>query len=309
MPLSANVAQGQASPQSLLGTVRENRNRGQGLAGVEVQIDGEAKGTSNDAGQFRIGNLKSGSHLLFLRRIGYLPIRTSFVIRANEVTVLDFYMDQSPYLLPTIETTVTTHGIYGTVWDSSLVPLKGAIVDVLGFGGEDATTDQVGHFEFPKAHGGTYMIRVSMPGYGERRTVLEVPKGEGRRIEFRLVKSGRGDHAPGESEALWALRRRLALSFRNTRMSPSEIARFGSMRLCDVPKISVLAGEPTTVIVNGVQVLREVSLCSWRMDEVALIEFCSRVGCHNPDYPMPLRYPDASGRPRRGGPVIIWEKR
>jgi hypothetical protein len=153
------------------------------------------------------------------------------------------------------------------------------------------------------------MVLVVSPGYAERRKVLEVERRRGRELGFRISQSLEEEQVPGEAEALWELRGRMVHLFRNTRMTTSEILRFGSLRLCDVPKLNVLAGAVTTVVLNGVTVLREVSLCSWRMDQVELLEFCSRGACPNPDAPAPLRYPDTLGRRKPGGAIVIREKR
>jgi hypothetical protein len=174
--------------------------------------------------------------------------------------------------------------------------------------GRDLVTDSAGYFAAPRTHGGAYLVVVDHPGFDERRLSLEVPKGKGRELSFRLSPLHESRTSPGREEALWELGRRLAFGIRRARMMPQELRNFGSMRLCDIPKLRVLAGDPTTVVLNGVTVLREVSLCAWRADEVAILELCSQGSCTNPDAPSPLRYPDPSGRQRPGGAIVLWER-
>jgi hypothetical protein len=175
--------------------------------------------------------------------------------------------------------------------------------------GGEAVTDSSGQFAFPKASNGTYMVQVSLRGFAERRLVIEVPKGTGRELGFPLTPASDQNELPGGAVALWELSAALSDGLSQHSNGAQRDPTIWLRALCDVPKIRSLAGDPTTVILNGVTVLREVSLCSWRMDEIALIEFCSLGGCYNPDAPRPLRYPDPSGRRRPGVAITVWEKR
>jgi hypothetical protein len=75
-----------------------------------------------------------------------------------------------------------------------------------------------------------------------------------------------------------------------------------------------MAGDPTTVLLNGEQILRGVSLCAWRMDEVDLVEFGSELRLST-DLARGLGGQSLSRPSRRGSPrsrpryVIIWERR
>ena len=293
---------------SFLGTVRQVGDSGSRLAGAEVLL-GNRQTTTDQLGQFRLDNVEPGRYHVRVRRVGYHPIYSRVAIEATRPTEADFFMTPAPLLLPTLEVEGTRTGVYGVVGDTAFRPLAGARVAVLGYRGGDRLTDSLGRFAFPEADRGPYMVQVSYPGLAERRIVIEVPTGRGRELGFRLAPEIEPRTIPGSAEALWELRGRLAMGQRKARMAPSELSRFGTMRLCDVPKIRAEAGDPATVVLNGVEVLREVSLCSWRVDEIALIELCSMGPCINPDAPRPLRYPDPRGRQRRGGAIIIWEKR
>jgi hypothetical protein len=300
----------QAAPQStpsFFGIVRQIGTGGAPIAGAEVLI-GSQEATTDRQGRFSFERIQPGNYPVRVRRIGYRPMRSRISVKVRP-TEVEFQMTPAPALLPTLEVVAQRTGIYGVVGDSLFRPIVGAKVSVLGLRGGDVRTDSLGRFAFPNAGAATYLIHVEQPGYTERQMVVELPQGSGRELSFRLVPDSERRAVPGSAAALWELRRRLAMQPRNTRMTPGEIQRFGSLRLCDVPKIRSLAGDPATVILNGVTVLREVSLCSWRMDEIALVEFCSLGPCFNPDSPRPLRYPDPSGRRRPGGAIIVWEKR
>lgn len=302
----ADTSPAQQPKQSVIGVVRTG-DSGRPLPGAEVVI-GDRKTTTNERGAFRLEGQAPGQYPLTVRLIGYRPLRARVSVVAEGPTELDLRLDPMPVMLPTLVAEASRPGIYGVVADSALHALREVKVAVIGFMGGEALTDSAGGFAFPKANDGTYMIQVSKPGYGERRISVEVQKGKGREVSFRLAPASEENKYPGEAEALWELRRRLAANFRNTRMTRSEMQRFGSMRLCDVPKLTVRAGDPTTVILNGVRVLRETSLCAWRMDEVELVEFCDLGGCPNPDAPSPLFYPGGGGTRRRSA-VVIWERR
>lgn len=272
-------------------------------------VFGRREVSSDSAGRFRLDSLPAGEHIVRIRAIGFVPLTTRVTVAAGSSLGVEFILNPAPVILPTIEALGRRTGLYGHVVGPTLLPLPGATVSILGFRGGEMLTDSLGLFAFANAHGGAYMVTVSHPDFPSRTLTLEVPKNSGRELGFRLTPGARTPTAPGEAAALWELGRRLSMSFREVRMMPAELQRFGTMRLCDVPKIQARAGASTTVILNGVMVLRGVSLCAWRMDEIALLEFCDKQGCYNPDAPQPLRYPDLSGRPQRGTPVVLWEKR
>ena len=136
-------------------------------------------------------------------------------IRRRDVfPLLVLHLIRSPYVLPTLVVESSNRGLYGSVGDSALLPLVAAKVAVLGVGGREVATDSAGRFAVPEATGGTYMVRVSKPGYAERHLVLDLPKGAGRELSFRLANAGRTRFAPGMANAYWDLDRRLAFEFR-----------------------------------------------------------------------------------------------
>ena len=116
-------------------------------------------------------------------------------------------------------------------------------------------------------------------------------------------------------------------------MATKDLERYGSGGLCDIPRIRTEVGRSSTattnLILNGVTVYRDfdvASLCSWRADEVELVEFNSHickdltqsvaailnlwcVGGSNVPRSMMVEGGPVSTQGVNGSYVIIWEKR
>jgi hypothetical protein len=80
------------------------------------------------------------------------------------------------------------------------------------------------------------MVRVTYPGYSERRFSVDVSRGEGRELGVLLSRSTR---APSRIEdvAVEELGHRLATGLPRERMSAKDLERSGSLGLCDVPQV------------------------------------------------------------------------
>lgn len=304
----------QARVQTVTGVVLELGGTGRPIVGADVLI-GPRGTTTNERGAFRMDSLPPGRHPLTVRRIGYRPLRGNVPVVLEQPTELELYMVPAPHLLPTLIAEGPRRGIFGVVGDTGLRPLPGAKVTLLGPGGRDRLTDSLGRFEFPEAVGGTYVLRVALAGYQERRHQVELPKGEGRELSFKLGEQALQQRfSPGENAALWDLGRRLVFELKRSRMTSAELERYGAMSLCDVPRVRAHSMDPATVVVNGITLLREVSLCAWRTDEVDLVEFCSEMRSCAVPYeglrPVTSSRRGRSRTPRGGqGTVVIWEKR
>jgi hypothetical protein len=283
------------------------------LVGAEVLL-GTRRAQTNERGRFRIDSVAPGSYTLVVRQIGSRVLRRQLTITESSPTDLALYLLPAAQLLPTMIVEGRRTGLYGSVGDTAYRAIEGARVTVLGSGGGERLTDSLGRFGFSDLPGGAYMVRVTMPGYVERRLVVDLPKGQGRELGF-LLPAGRDRTTNLDRAALADLDRRLSFELRNSRMTRTEMARYGSMALCDVPRIRTMAGDPTTVLLNGEQILRGVSLCAWRIDEVDLVEFGSELRLST-DLARGLGGQSLQSRPsRRGSPrsrpryVIIWERR
>lgn len=313
-------ATGAAQLQTVRGTVRDSLT-GAPLAGADVLL-GSRLAATNAEGAFRLDSIAPGPHYVTVRFAGYVPIRTRLVVLTARPTVLDYRMDPAPFLLPPVVTELRRVGIFGAVGDTTRKPLAGARVEVAGVNGGSAITDARGGFSFPAADRGTYLVRITHPGYGERQFALELAPGEGRQVVVVLTPSKRRA-SRAETQALEALSNRLAFGLRWNRLTPSELARYGSQGLCSIPRVAVELGQGdsyTTIILNGVTVLERFpvsSLCGWRADEVALVEFgrdlCDDVtGSIALSLPVPAWCIGPSrgiGGGRAASYAIIWEKR
>ena len=314
---------------SITGTVRDST--GAAVAGAEVVI-GDKRLLTGAQGGFRFDSLPVGTRLLTIRAVGYTPLRSPVRVR-NQVLSYDFVLHRAPLLLPTLHSEARRTGIYGTVGDSSLAPLAGVRVQLAGRGGGEAVSDSSGRFAFPVSEG-QYVVRIAQPGYAEQRLLVELKKGEGVELAFR-VRPSREILARDDDVALLDLSRRLVANLTRDRFSASQLERYGSLGLCDVTGIAGRVRAPTyglTIILNGTVILDQMSvrdLCSWRADEVELVEFgdtvCRDVTRTLPDMlhvwctrftkkgqygPTPRGALDRRGTQRSDGPfVVIWERR
>jgi len=310
------------------------------LGGADVLL-GPRRATTTPSGAFRIDSLRPGRYAITIRLVGYNPVRSRVVVVVSEPTVMEYFMVAAPYLLAPIVVESKRTGIYGAVGDTGYKAAVGARVQVAGSMGGEALTDSMGRFAFPEADHGVYMVRVTYPGYSERRFAVELKRGEGRELGVLLTRAAQPRSAIEEG-ALQDLGSRLTAGLSRERMTTKDLARHSSGGLCDIPQIQSEAGRgsgaTTTLILNGVTVYWEFdvgSLCSWRADEVELVEFGPDV-CKDATQTIvdilnssrPARVPPivCSGRARKvprsfvspgvgalhssgGSYVIIWEKR
>lgn len=313
--------------QSVTGVVRDTA--GAPLGGADVLL-GLRRTATSPSGAFRVDSLRPGQYAITIRLIGYNPVRSRVVVIATEPTEMEYFMLPAPYLLAPLVVESRRTGIYGAVGDTGFKAAVGARVQVAGLSGGEVLTDSMGRFSFPAANRGVYMVRVTYPGYSPRRFTVELKQGEGRELGVLLAPSSRSPHA-SEELALEDLGRRLATGLVRERLTANELARHESGGLCDVGQIrSVLGGgnsATTTLVLNGVAVYRDFdvsSLCSWRADEVELVEFGTSVFRDPTGTVAAIVNAGSAGRARdlggirsgrhraqgaAGSYVIIWEKR
>ena len=77
----------------------------------------------------------------------------------------------------------------------------------------------------------------------------------------------------------------------------AEVARYGSLSVCDVPRVRNLVGEFPRGMLNGERQILPGQLCTWTMDEIAMIQLVP--GMTRRDRGRIIREP---------GYVILWEK-
>jgi len=306
---------------TVTGTVRDSA--GGPLTGAEVLL-AERRVLTTAQGNFRFDSLPAGSHLITVRLVGYTAHRARITVRAGSWH-WNFVLRPATPVLPTLRVDARWTGIYGTVSDSSLQPLAGIRLQLVGRGGGEVTTDSSGRFAFLSAREGQYVLRTAPPGYAEERWFIDLRKGEGVEYAIRLRPS-RVLAAKADEVAVEELGRRLVLNLRNDRLNAGGLERYGSLNLCDVPRIAARVKGPRddlTIILNGIEVLSSMSvrdLCSWRADEVELVEFGETV-CRDVTRTLVdllkvwcVRFNKrGSGTSRNGSQggafVVIWERR
>ena len=317
--------------QSVTGVVRDTA--GAAVSGADVLV-GSRRTTTGPSGTFRVDSLRPGQYPITIRLVGFRPVHSRVIVVATEPTEMEYFLVAAPFLLDPIVVESRRTGIYGAVGDTSYKAAVGARVQVAGLNGGEVLTDSMGRFAFPEADRGMYMVRVTYPGYSERRFSVEVRKGEGRELGVLLT---RATESPSriDAAAVEDLGHRLAVGLSQERITTTELQRSGSLGLCDVPKVKSglrnMAGNSLTVILNGVTVMRDfdvASLCSWRADEVELVEWnadicrdrtgtvamlmgtwCGNSGVRS----VPRSMVPGGGQVRTQGSssayVVIWEKR
>lgn len=322
---------------SITGMVRDTT--GGALAGAEVVV-GSKRLLTTSQGRFRFDSLPVGTHLITIRMVGHAALRSPVSVRTG-IQEYNYVLHAIPQVLSTLIVEARRVAIHGTVGDTGFKPLAGVKVHLAGRGGGEAMTDSGGRFAFPLAREGQYAVRAVLAGYAEERLFVELKRGEGVELAIRLRPS-RAITSQADEVAVIDLGRRLVANLAEDRLNSSQLERYGSLGLCDVPEIVGRLKAPPdglTIILNGTDILENMSvhnLCSWRATEVELVEFgytvcrdvtrtlvdmlnvwCTRFNEERDRSPGGLRAAREratnGGRmktQRKGGPfVVIWERR
>lgn len=249
--------------QSVTGMVRDTA--GAPVGGAEV-ILGVRKTVTGPSGTFRVDSLKPGQYPITIRLVGFRPVHSRVIVVAAEPTEMEYFLVAAPFLLDPIVVESRRTGIYGAVGDTSYKAAVGARVQVAGLNGGEVLTDSMGRFAFPAADRGAYMVRVTYPGYSERRFSVELKPGDGRELGVLLTRSAESP-SQIDAAAVKDLGHRLATGLARGIMTASQLARHGTGGLCDIPRIRSEIGRSSsgtvTVIVNGVTIYRDFDV-AWR---------------------------------------------
>lgn len=270
---SAGLAQGPVV--QLRGTVQDSL--GAPLAGAEVVV-GRRSAVTTSGGAFVVDSLTPGRHSLTVRKIGYTPIREVLEIPSGGLGPRTYRMREAATILPTVVVEGSRPGIYGTVVLVGDRPAIGARIQVLGPGGGEILADSSGRFAFAILEQGAYLVRVTLPGYSERRITVALARNQGRELAISLLPS-RVVASRLDVGALEDLGKRLTYGMRMDRVMREDLALRGPVNVCDLPQLRSTVGGPNnliTLILNGTTIYRSMpvrTLCSWRADEVELVEF------------------------------------
>jgi len=284
---------------------------------------------SGPRGRFVIDGIAPGRIALTIRRIGFTPVHQVVTVPGSGLGEIEIQMVEAPMVLPTVVVDGTRPGIYGTVVLVGERPAVGARVEVLGPSGAEVVADSSGRFAFPTLRQGSYLVRVTLPQFSERRIAVVLPRNGGQELAINLLPS-KVAASRADVGALEDLGKRLSFGLRMDRLMRDDLSLRGPMDVCEMPQIRSVVGGPNnfiTIIVNGIKVYRNMpvhTLCSWRVDEVEVVEFgpnpCTDVtgsvatllGVTCPRFGRrvaPPRAGRAVGGTDTGAFVVVWERR
>jgi len=311
------TASAQAPLHTVRGVVRDTADRG--LPGVEVILSAPRRSTVTDAaGRFRIDSVPAGDRRLLVRRIGYLAVRPSVKVPMADADTVRVVLLPVPQRLAPIVVESDRPGVRGVVGDTGYHAIPNALVELLGAARAD-TTDEHGQFGFEGLQQRQYVLRVARPGYYTRFIAVNVEKrGQELSIFLDPTTPRSFDWAATRAGllAMQDLAHRLAMEPRRNRMTRAELARYGSMPLCEVPRIRL---RDPTIILRGAELALGQDLCDWNADEVELVEWganpCSESWKSIADLLhvwCGARRPVSFGNstpPAQGGPwIVIWPR-
>lgn len=306
-----------------------------GPVGDAEVLVGRRIGRTTASGAFFIDSISPGRYTVTVRKVGFAPLRELIEVPEAGLAGRVYRLLKAPTVLSTVMVVAARPGIFGTVSLEGARPAVGARIDVIGPRGSDVLADIAGRFAFPRLGAGSYLVRVTLMGWSERRIAVQLGRDTGQELSITLVPSGlmvtRSD-----DEALEDLGKRLSFGLRSDRVMRDELALRGVTNVCDLPQLrSTLGGRNRTItlILNGTDVYLNTpvyTLCSWRADEVELVEFAPTV-CSDVSRSVEKLFPRlrCTGFSRRqgrgptsisgqtgsmhggdGGPfVILWERR
>ena len=175
--LVANPAAQAQRSVTVKGVVRDSTTN-QPLNGAIVEIAGTAKRyavRSDEIGDFVIDNVEQGAYRAVVRRIGYAPMVREIDITSG-MKPLTFGIAPIAQALREVRVRGTGSGIFGQIGTSDeLKAIVGARVLVAGTR-DSVATDSVGSYFMPVKTPGSYMVRVTAPGFIEEMFVVDVKK-------------------------------------------------------------------------------------------------------------------------------------
>jgi hypothetical protein len=228
-------------------------------------------------GVFRFqGLMETDTLTVAARRIGYFPLSARVPIGPEGRQVI-FQLNPRLTSLPAAVTEIELAGLRGVVSDTSLVPLRGATVSVLGGNQGIAKTDSGGAF-FLNVKPGHYMVRVTQERHQEQMISVTVPPKGGRRLAVQLTPGVNPYHT---RQAAYADQLRDRLIRRNpahSRLFTRE--DIGKMNVADMSQLASIGAvqrvdENCTATVNGG--MSQVPLWALDAEDVEFMEVYARL--------------------------------
>lgn len=314
---------GQPQGHVVRGVARDSVT-GQALAGALVELRNptdRATDRTDEAGNFRIRNVKPGAYRLSVLRIGFGEARRELVVGARD-TSLVVLMQPVAQPLAAFRVRGDISAIYGMVAVyPDLKPLPETQVEVLG-ATQTRFTDSTGAYFIPVEKPGTYVVRMSHAGYTDRLFSIAVPKD--RAVEASHMLN------PGKAVESWRVpfykeaNERIRARGMNSAIVPGSDLRDGGPTLVDALQRSravTLAGLRVgdgCIFVDGVKKGPYFTLAMIRPEEVEAAELYAANGDNTGwlrkqcDAPRPGLGPGARTPPSGSNVVryiVIWLRR
>lgn len=233
VPRAARMPAAEAG--ALVGLVVDSLHRP--IDGATIVVVGESRRDARTGpdGSFRIAALNEGRYQVRVRRIGFEPQIRRVDVGPRGASVV-FTLATAVAAIEPIVSSVPRGGLTGIVKDLGSRPLASMHVQILGAGGQRASTDSAGAFFVPLSFG-EYMVRISGPGFQPRLMSISIPRDSGRSIVVRMstgTASGRRELI-AQQELARRLAWRTALSSFFTR---EELTPFGARSLETVVRMA-----------------------------------------------------------------------
>jgi hypothetical protein len=176
-----------AGARTVVGVVYDTT--GNFIEGAEVRIVAlQLRAVSGPDGRYLFTDVKPGTYDVSARRIGYLPQVRPVVVGPDGGSI-NFGLVPFARGLPAVVVAAELGGLSGVVGDTAYLIVPGAEISVLAANGR-AVTDSAGTFHIDLKPG-TYMVRISRPGFATQMTSVTIPQDKGRRINVWLSPSSR----------------------------------------------------------------------------------------------------------------------
>jgi hypothetical protein len=208
--------------QAVLTVVVSDSSRGGPVDGASLDIVGPMtfNARTDERGRARV-SLAAGTYRLQLRRLGYRMRDTA--VRVDSLPfIVSLRMAAEPRALERVKVFGGGPGVFGVVASiKSLRPIGGAHVEVAG-SGQSAETDSTGEFFVPLRHGGSFVVRMTRPGFQDELFTIEVPS-KGIADASRFLSEG--SSAPLLPGPWQEFDKRLRLRGRNSALVPGAVLR------------------------------------------------------------------------------------
>jgi hypothetical protein len=221
--------------------------------------------TTGPDGMLYFAGLAPGQYQLTTRAVGYRVDVQQVAVTDQVTTRVIVKLLPMPLRLPPVIVSAVRPGLYGVVSNTRLEPLIGVEIRLLGRSGRTIRTDSAGRFSYPKARG-AYLVRFSAKGHEERRFGVTVPDEGGQEMLVQLGDDPSYEGASNQQRfAERAQQAVIAWSNRRNALTRTDLARYGSSSICDVPAIRAAMRRATRGPMDRACAVRanEVELVVW----------------------------------------------